>query len=231
MTRSLNEEERTMEKRTIRVTGKGKISVKPDTTRLTITLNGISKEYADTLSRSSRDTEALKDLMSAFGFERSDLKTLRFDVNTEYETYKYKGEYKQRFAGYRYNHVLKLQFDSDNDRLGMIVYSLAHCDLNPDFQISYTVKDPETAKNTLLGKAVEDAKAKAHVLAKASGVTLKEILRIDYSWGEQDLEVRPAQGLMMAKSMADGTLGRYNLDIEPEDIVVTDTVTVVWEIG
>jgi hypothetical protein len=36
---------------------------------------------------------------------------------------------------------------------------------------------------------------------------------------------------MMAKSMADGTLGRYNLDIEPEDIVVTDTVTVVWEIG
>lgn len=83
--------------RTIRVTGRGQMKVHPDMTRIIITLEGRHKEYGETLQRSSRDTEKLKDLLSAFGFERSDLKTLNFAVDTEYETYKERGEYKQRF--------------------------------------------------------------------------------------------------------------------------------------
>ena len=54
--------------RTIRVTGKGQIKVKPDITRITMTLTGAFKEYGETLRHSSEDTEALKDVLSAFGF-------------------------------------------------------------------------------------------------------------------------------------------------------------------
>ena len=39
--------------RTIRVTGKGKLSVKPDTIRLRINMEGIYPEYAVTLQKSS----------------------------------------------------------------------------------------------------------------------------------------------------------------------------------
>lgn len=217
--------------RTIRVTGKGKISVKPDMTRLTITLEGLSKDYGETLKRSSKDTETLKDMMADFGFKRSDLKTLHFNVNTEYQSYRYKDEYRNRFAGYRFNHVLKLEFVSDNDRLGKIVYALANSDIHPEFHISYTVKDPEAAKNELLGRAVKDAKAKAAVLADASGVKLKEIQTVDYSWGELDFEVHPMSDMMLRteKCMVTGT--SYDMDIEPDDIEVSDTVTVVWEIA
>ena len=42
--------------RTIRVTGKGQIKVKPDTTRITMTLTGVFKEYSETLLHSSEDT-------------------------------------------------------------------------------------------------------------------------------------------------------------------------------
>ena len=35
--------------RTIRVTGKGQIKVKPDITRITMTLTGVFKEYSETL--------------------------------------------------------------------------------------------------------------------------------------------------------------------------------------
>ena len=77
--------------RTIRVTGRGQMKVHPDMTRIIITLEGRHKEYGETLRRSSEDTEQLRDLLSAFGFERSDLKTLNFGVDTEYETYKEKG--------------------------------------------------------------------------------------------------------------------------------------------
>ena len=70
--------------RTIRVTGKGQIKVKPDMTRITITLEGLYPDYAETLRRSSEDTDSLKDVLSAFGFERTELKTLSFNVDTEY---------------------------------------------------------------------------------------------------------------------------------------------------
>lgn len=82
--------------RNIRVTGKGQIKVKPDMTRIMITLEGIYPEYNDALRHSAQDTERLKDILSAFGFERSDLKTLSFNVDTEYESYKQNGTYKQQ---------------------------------------------------------------------------------------------------------------------------------------
>lgn len=218
--------------RTIRVTGKGQIKVKPDMTRITITLEGMYTDYAETLRHSSEDTDSLKDVLAAFGFERTDLKTLSFNVDTEYESYKDHGAYKQRFVGYRFRHLLKVEFDSDNERLGKILYALGNCDLNPEFRISYTVKDQEAAKNELLGKAVKDAKEKAAVLTSAGGVTLKDIQSIDYSWGEIEFEVSPMNRLMKAcapvVACADSS---YDLDIEPDDIEVADTVTVVWEIA
>lgn len=216
--------------RTIRVTGKGKIKVKPDMTRLTITLEGTFKDYAETLSRSSKDTESLKDLMCEFGFERSDLKTLSFSVDTEYESYREKDIYKNRFVGYKFVHILKLEFESDNERLGKTVYALANSDIHPEFRISYTVKDPEAAKNELLGKAVKDAKAKAIVLSAASEVSLKDIQSIDYSWGEINFDVSPMRDSMILESRCITTSESYDMDIEPDDIEVADTVTVIWEI-
>ena len=60
------------------------------------------------------------------------------------------------------------------------------------------MKDPESAKNELLGKAVKDAKEKAAVLTSAGGVTLKDIQSIDYSWGEIEFEVSHINRLMKA---------------------------------
>ena len=221
--------------RTIRVTGKGQIKVKPDTTRITMSLEGTWPEYGETLRHSSQDTERLKDVLSAFGFERSDLKTLNFNVETEYESYKDKGTYKQRLIGYRFTHMMKVEFPSDNDRLGKVLYALANCPLKPEFRLSYTVSDPEAAKNDLLGKAVTDAKEKASVLTQAAGVTLKDIQSIDYSWGEIDFEYRPMNRMLMADEYLARPMAAespsYDMDIEPDDIEVSDTVTILWEIG
>ncbi len=108
--------------------------------------------------------------------------------------------------------------------------------MKPEFGISYTVSDPEAAKNELLGKAVKDVKERASVLTSAADVTLKEIQSIDYSWGEIDFEVRPMGRALMddADCCMDSALdagGDYDLDVEPDDINVSDTVTVIWEIA
>ncbi len=152
--------------RTIRVTGKGQLKARPDITRLTMTLTGTSPDYAEALRRSSDETEQIKELMSGFGFERSELKTLNFVVDTEYESVMENNVYQNKFVGYRFIHRLKAELPSDNERLGRILYALAKCPVDPEFQLSYTVSDPEAAKNKLLEQAVTDAREKAEVLTK-----------------------------------------------------------------
>ena len=51
--------------------------------------------------RSTKDTELLKDLFEKLGFQRKELKTVYFNVDTEYESYqdRYKS-WKRRFKGF-----------------------------------------------------------------------------------------------------------------------------------
>ena len=212
--------------RTIRVKGKGKISVKPDTIKIAITAESSYWNYDETIEQSARCTRILRDAMQNAGLDPKNLKTSYFLINTKYESYRDEnGDYKEKFAGYEYHHLTYIQFDNDNKILGKVLYELAHCDVEVNFDIKYTVKDKEKVKNDLLEKAVEDATTKANVLAKASGVKLKEILNIDYTWGEVKISSEPKIDWMMSKEESS-----YDIDIEAEDIDVQDTVTITWTI-
>ena len=104
---------------------------------------------------------------------------------------------------------------------------------HPEFYIEYTIIDTEAAKNELLSRAVADSKAKAQILAAAADVQLGDIINIDYSWSEIDLISRPFNRLTeLEDEYYDGEITLdYNVDIEPDDIKVEDTVTVVWKIS
>ena len=218
--------------RTIRVTGKGLLKLRPDLTRLTLTLQDTHPDYGETLRRSAEKTDGLRGVLEGLGFARDALKTLQFHVDPVYEGYQDEhGVYRNRFTGYRFQHVLKLEFPSDNELLGRMLYALAHCDAAPEFQISYTLSDPEAAKNALLERAVRDARAKAEVLAAAAGMRLGPLQSIDYSWGEPDLEVRPMRKMLAADNAVAAGAPSYDMNIEPDDITVSDSVTVIWRIG
>lgn len=123
---------------------------------------------------------------------------------------------------------MKTDFESDNDLLGKLLCRIAACPAKPEFGISFFVKDTESEKNRLLGNAIQDAKAKAVVLAEASGVKLGEIRTIDYSWGEIRFE---SDRIPMAGELSYKEESRFDIDIEPDDIEVSDSVTVEWEIN
>ena len=219
--------------RTIRVTGKGNLSVKPDTVRLIMTMEGMQEEYDVALTESANMTENLKQIFSDLGFDRDDIKTLSFNVSTEYESYQAKDKsWKRRFEGYKYVHRMKVEFPADNKRLGKVLYKLGHSAVRPEFRIEYTVAEPEKCKNELLANAVTDSKEKAEVLTKAAGVGLGDIITIDYSWAEIDFVSRPMEKMMLEeccmRSCEDEDT--YDIDINPADIDVTDNVTVVWQL-
>ena len=56
----------------------------------------------------------------------------------------------------------------------------------------------------------------------------------DYSWGEIEFISRPIEHMMLeeccARNSIDESGAGYNIDINPDDIDVSDNVTVVWTI-
>ena len=83
--------------------------------------------------------------------------------------------------------------------------------------------------DALLREATINAKKKAELLCEASGVTLGQLLTIDYNWGElniySDTRYDMAEDCLMALPTS-----ATSIDIEPDDIDVRDTATFVWEI-
>lgn len=214
--------------RTIRVKGKGKISVKPDMIRLDIIANEVCKEYDEVIEKSALCIKKIKETVKKAGLNDKELKTVKFDVDSKYENYRDRNNnYKSRLVGFQYTQKFYIQFPNDNLQLGKILYELSHCDVNVEFSIKHTVKDITAVKNELLSKAVQDSKTKAEILAKSSGVTLGDIINIDYSWGEIEIYSEPIQNYYLAESTISEP---YNIDIEADDIDVQDTITIVWEI-
>ena len=211
--------------KTIRVTGTARAALRPDLTVVTMTLQGTAPEYSEALNRASRDARTLRDVLERLHSKREELKTLSFFVNTDYESYEESGVWKQRFKGYRFEHLLKVSFDSENERLGEVLTALANAAVSPMLQISYEVKDPESAKTPLLARAVADAREKAQILAQAAGAELKELRSAAHTSGGPSFEAAAIHSLdapMAAKASIE-------LHLEPDDITITDYVTCVWE--
>ncbi len=217
--------------REMRVTGRGRISVKPDRIRLMLTLSDVKKDYDKALKEASAKSAELQKAFCGCGFSEEDLKTVNFSVDAEYTGYSDKdGNWKQRFVGYRFNQMLKIEFPLDDDKLGQILYALAKSGVKSEFRIQYTVSNPEACRNELLGKAVSDAKEKAAILAEASGVKLGAIQAIDYSFGTMEIYSEPVnfRSMKVAESCCEDSA--YGMNIVADDIQLDDNVTVSFEI-
>ena len=216
----------------IKVTGRGMIKLRPDTTVVNVLLRGVHKEYRDAVEHSANDTEKLRGIFGKLDFAHADLKTVNFRIDPRYESVRKDDEYKQILAGYEYFHAMKLSFPSDNTLLGRIMFELAGSGLDPEFDVSYTVKDREAAKNRLLEAAVNDAAEKAKRLAGAAGCELGGIVCINYSMSEPDMVLRPMAKMALNSSMRmNSAEAAFDMNIEPDDAEISDTVTVVWKMN
>ena len=216
--------------RTITIKGIGKLSLKPDQVVVSLTLKTVRADYDKAMDEAAKHLEQLRSAITEIGFTKDELKTTRFDVGTEYENERDKnGNYKLRFVGYRVTHGLKLEFDFDSQRLSKVLGAIAVCIAEPELNVQFTVKDREAVNAALLESACVNAKVKAEILTKASGVTLGELISIDYHWGELHL-YSPTRYEMDAACMMRASAAPTAMDIEPDDIDVSGSVTFVWEI-
>ena len=214
--------------RTITVKGVGTVSTPPDLTVISLTINERAMEYADSINGANERIEKLQAAIAAIDFTKDDLKTKSFNAHTNYDNYRDEdGSYKQRFAGYECEYYLKLSMDFDNKRLSQTLAAIANSGANAGQSIAFTVKDPEKVSARLLKAATENAREKAEVLCAASGVTLGELVSIDYNW--KDISIHSASHYERERGIEAVPLAAAP-DFTPDDIKSSDTATFVWEI-
>ena len=214
--------------RIITVKGTGNVKVKPDLIVITMSLESIHLDYNRTMKLAAEAVEGLLKAIQSLGFVKTDLKTTNFNISTHYESYRDNdNNYKSKFDGYLCEQGLKLEFDFDTEMLSKVLTTISKANIEPRLNIQFSVKDKDAVSEELLVSATENAKRKAEILAKASGVILGDLISIEYNWGELHLysQTRFAmedQLMKLSESSAPS--------IEPEDIDVSDTVSFVWEI-
>lgn len=218
----------------LKITGKGNLKFKPDLTVIKLDFTKVEKEYENAIKKSSEDIRTVKEMLEELGLKKDKLKTLAFNIKPEYESYEdEKGKYQSRFIGYKYNQSLRFDFDISNETLGKVLYAISKLKINPKFDIFYTIKDIEKAKNKVLDAAIKDACSKAKIIAKASNTILGDILRIDYSDRSYDDDFDTINYCKRNVAFSDNIYGSadcFDIDIEPDDIDANDTVTITYEL-
>ncbi|CAK7023979.1 MAG: hypothetical protein EUB_02254 [Eubacterium sp.] len=218
--------------RTITVKGIGTVTAKPDYIILSMNIDTQEKEYSKSLDEAHIKIHQIEEAASLCGFEAGSVKTVSFNVSTKYENVKDRFDnYKRVFAGYCCSYRLKLAFDFDSHRLAQVLSCISRSGAEPQISILFTVKDPARVNEELLTSAAVNAREKASILCKASGVELGELQSIDYNWGELNIFSRTTYEMdnlampMMALRECSAP------EIEPDDIDVSDTASFVWAIS
>ena len=156
-------------------------------------------------------------MLESQGFDPNILKTVHVSVRPHYEHEVSEGVHRDVLAGYEYTHIVRMDVDPSDGSVDRLLSAMAT--ESPVFSLSYLVSDQAYGREQARKDAVRDAFEAGSQLASAAGIGLGRIISIRYGSQHQDARV-----LMCAQNRAG------SMDLEPEDIEFTETVTMEWEI-
>jgi uncharacterized protein len=209
--------------RILRITGTGKISVTPDLANISFPVSTTKKNYKSAILSLNEKVNLLRDIVSKNGIDKNLVKTSDYNVHRETRYNEDTEEYD--FVGFKASHSMSLELPLDNKLLNSLLMEIAESFRELDFSLRFTAKETEEHKQQLMESAIQNARASAEIIAKASGVELKEILHIDFSFSEHHIrhDYHMDASSMMIESNAMS-------EITPEDIDEEKNITVTWRI-
>ena len=214
----------------ITVKGTGCVHVPPDTIEISFTLQAKAEDYSETMQIAEKKRNSLHGAVASAGCKPDDLKTTNFQVNTNYEHLPDEsGNYRPVFRGYICTHSFRLELPVNMDLLGQVLVAADQSAAEPEFSVSFTVKNRNAVQEKVLRDAAAKTKQNAEILADASGVTLGALLSVTYAATDTPMvsETRCTLGAMRKVAAC----GDNAMSISPDDITVEETAVFVWEIG
>ena len=220
--------------RTITVRGRAVVKSPADMTVVRASVEGIAPTFSKAVEAVSESTALFKDAAEDAGIKRDTLKTSNFSVSQHFKDKKVgvdkdgRAVYKKFADGFSYHQDFRFEFPNDNDLLTRLVNNILDNGIAPKIYLEFVNSDPEAAKNEALRRATENAMKEAKMIVEAAGARLGSLLEVRRGGRYDDDD---DYGYRRRSTTLDCCCEiNANIDIEPEDVLTSDSVTLTWEI-
>ena len=218
-----------MSEATIRVQGKGAIHVVPDVTRVEVTIQQWFIDHSKAYAQAKENSAWMVKILEYNKKPGKLAKNTRFDIEdyTENE-YDDDGNYiGKKKNGFMLNQRIKIDLPIDNILVNYIVKGIGKFIPNAQINIGYTLQDERPSQMKMLARAVSDARDKARVMAESVDCRIGKVLHIQYS--HSNVHVFSQARNIHSNSEAKASTAS-SLDITPDDLVMSDTADVTFEL-
>lgn len=199
------------------VVGSGEFSAKPDMAQIQVGVVTMAPSAANALAANNAAMEKLFKALADRGVAEKDLQTSNFNVAPQYR-HDPQGRQQPEIAGYQVSNQVSVKVRQLGN-LGAVLDELVTKGANQVHGVSFGVAEPEGLLDVARRRAVEDARRKAELYAKAAGVKVGRVVRID----EQGTRVPPrVESFGMARAAA--------VPVAPGEQQFHASVTVTFEL-
>ncbi len=161
--------------RAIRVTGRGRVDVKPDLAVVYAGVESTGKDLAKVTADAAAQQRRLLQALAQGGIAEKDVQTTRHDVAVNRP---WKDGAPGPITGYTVVDEVRVKV-RDLSRLGAVLDRVVAAGSNSLRSLSFEKDDPAPQQRESLARAVTDARGKAEAIAKAAGVALGDVLAVD----------------------------------------------------
>ncbi len=170
--------------RTVTVIGAAQISVAPDKAVITLGARHSAKSAADALALTSEAVAAILSQMAEMGVAQRDMQTSSLNLNPVWRQGKrYDDEgFSQAPVGFEASNTVTVTL-RDLDNLGAVLDRVARDGANSFSGFRFGLVDPQPIQDRAREGAVQDARRKAELYARAAGVRLGNVVMITEELG------------------------------------------------
>ena len=216
----------------ISVTGEGEVFAIPDIAQISFSVNAKEDTAGNAITKSAEKMNAMVKYLKDNGVEDKDIKTQAYNLNPRYEYPDTRcnewgcppsGE--PKLIGYEVTQTIGVKI-RDLSKVGMFIAGLGEQGVTNVSGPSFTIDDDSTLKADARKQAIEDARAKANVLAGELGV---RIVRMTGYWEEQSYPMPYGIG------GGEGMVAAYDMKAAAPEIpagenTITSRVNVSYEV-
>jgi len=200
------------------VSGEGEVTRAPDIATVTAGVVTQASGAASAMGDNAKKMAATIAALKRAGVADKDIRTASLSLQPQY---RYADNQPPVITGYQASNQLSVTF-RDIQRAGPILDALVAAGVNqiggPDFALEH----PDAALDEARAQAMQKARAKADVYARAAGLSIKRIVAIGESGGYAPQPPRP---MMMAMARA-----KEATDLQPGEEKIGVTVNVTFEL-
>jgi uncharacterized protein YggE len=228
----------------LKVKANGTYKQMPDQMVLDFNLSYLEKNYEDAVKLSAIKVEDFIDWLLKNGIKKEEYHTLGFHIEESYKNVdtgkvdEFNRKVTKRvLEGYRYTQSIEVKIDFNLDLLRGLMLDISNMSFPPRLSLNFAIKDMENAKSLALKDAYEKCKEKAKILADISNKKIVDCVEINlhvdsnYQVYECNSVMKARNSLETMEASVDNNFFDYKKIINPEEIVVTDSVVTIWEIN